>query len=154
MLVKEVTGSNSRKLIFKRMLQIKFTNIYCAIALRWKSTFDIKSTSIRVMTCCCQTTSHYLSQYWRMFMLLYGVTRPQWAECRCIASICLTCWDDSCYCFEIEILNLLSPVGALTSSLAVVNIEGILPKGPYPPCLRMADRALLAGYPRHSDVMN
>ena len=28
-------------------------------------------------------------------------------------------------------------------------IQGILPKGPYPPCLRMADRALLAGYPRH-----
>ena len=26
-------------------------------------------------------------------------------------------------------------------------IDGILPKGPYPPCLRMADRALLAGYP-------
>ena len=25
---------------------------------------------------------------------------------------------------------------------------GILPKGPYPPRLRMADRALLAGYPR------
>ena len=29
------------------------------------------------------------------------------------------------------------------------DIEGILPKGPYPPCLRMADRALLAGYPRY-----
>ena len=28
-------------------------------------------------------------------------------------------------------------------------IDGILPKGPYPPCLRMADRALLAGYPRY-----
>ena len=28
-------------------------------------------------------------------------------------------------------------------------IDRILPKGPYPPCLRMADRALLAGYPRH-----
>ena len=27
-------------------------------------------------------------------------------------------------------------------------VGGILPKGPYPPCLRMADRALLAGYPR------
>ena len=27
--------------------------------------------------------------------------------------------------------------------------EGILPKGPYLPCLRMADRALFAGYPRH-----
>ena len=25
-------------------------------------------------------------------------------------------------------------------------INGILPKGPYPPCLRMADRAVLAGY--------
>ena len=28
-------------------------------------------------------------------------------------------------------------------------INGILPKGPYPPCLRMADRALLAGYTRY-----
>ena len=26
---------------------------------------------------------------------------------------------------------------------------GSLPKGPYPPCLRMADRALLIGYPRY-----
>ena len=30
-----------------------------------------------------------------------------------------------------------------------LQIDGILPKGPYPPCLRMADRALLAGYPRN-----
>ena len=29
------------------------------------------------------------------------------------------------------------------------KIDGILPKGPFPPCLRMADRALLAGYPRY-----
>ena len=29
-------------------------------------------------------------------------------------------------------------------------IDGILPTGPYPPCLRMADRARLAGYPRHA----
>ena len=27
-------------------------------------------------------------------------------------------------------------------------VESILPKVPYPPCLRMADMALLAGYPR------
>ena len=27
------------------------------------------------------------------------------------------------------------------------------PKGPYPPCLRMADRAFLAGYPRHVAVL-
>ena len=29
-----------------------------------------------------------------------------------------------------------------------MELDGILPKGPYPPCLRMADRTLLAGYPR------
>ena len=28
-------------------------------------------------------------------------------------------------------------------------IDGILPKGPYPPCLCMTDRALWAGYPRY-----
>ena len=32
--------------------------------------------------------------------------------------------------------------------LDIVEFEGILAKGPYPPCLRMADRTLLAGYPR------
>ena len=36
----------------------------------------------------------------------------------------------------------------LCYGLAQAYFEGILPKGPYPPCLRMADRALLAGYPR------
>ena len=30
-------------------------------------------------------------------------------------------------------------------------IDGILPKGPYPPCLRMAYRALLAGYPPYAN---
>ena len=33
-------------------------------------------------------------------------------------------------------------------------LNGILPKGPNPPCLRMADRALLAGYPRYQDMLN
>ena len=28
-----------------------------------------------------------------------------------------------------------------------------LPKGPYPPCLRMAERALLAGYPRRMCIV-
>ena len=31
------------------------------------------------------------------------------------------------------------------------DIEGILPKGPYLPCVSMAGRALLAGYPRYYD---
>ena len=30
-----------------------------------------------------------------------------------------------------------------------MQIEDIQPKGPYPPCLRMADRDFLAGYPRN-----
>ena len=34
-----------------------------------------------------------------------------------------------------------------------LNVEGILPKGPYPPCVSMAGRALLAGYHR-GDKMN
>ena len=29
------------------------------------------------------------------------------------------------------------------------QIDGILPKGPYPPCLRMVDRPILAEYPRN-----
>ena len=37
----------------------------------------------------------------------------------------------------------------LPSQKIKAHIDGILPKGPYPPCLRMADRALLAGYPRY-----
>ena len=32
-----------------------------------------------------------------------------------------------------------------------IYIERILPKGPYPPFLRIADRALLAGYPRYDN---
>ena len=31
---------------------------------------------------------------------------------------------------------------------ALTDVDGILQKGPYPTCLHMADRALLAGYPR------
>ena len=33
------------------------------------------------------------------------------------------------------------------------HIEGILPKGPYLPCVSMAGRALLAGYPRYLGML-
>ena len=33
----------------------------------------------------------------------------------------------------------------------IIQINSILPKGPYPWCLHMADRALLAGYPRNME---
>ena len=41
----------------------------------------------------------------------------------------------------------------MTYVLNITYIDGILPKGPYPPCLHMADRALLAGYPRYIHVL-
>ena len=43
----------------------------------------------------------------------------------------------------------LPQVAGMKLFLGVQYIEGILPKRPHPPCLRMADRALLAGYPRY-----
>ena len=44
-------------------------------------------------------------------------------------------------------------------SLSAINyclpyIEGILQKGPYLPCVSMAGRALLAGYPRYSVILS
>ena len=44
--------------------------------------------------------------------------------------------------YSISIANALEILQSCTKPA----IGGILPKGPYPPCLRMADRALLAGY--------
>ena len=41
---------------------------------------DDKSTLVKVMACCHQATSHYLSQSWPRSMLPYGVTRPQWVS--------------------------------------------------------------------------
>ena len=35
----------------------------------------------------------------------------------------------------------------------IVHIEGILPKGPYVPCVSMAGRALLAGYHRYIKII-
>ena len=42
------------------------------------------------------------------------------------------------------------PVVAHAVELVLRYIEGILPKGPYLPCISMAGRALLAGYPQYS----
>ena len=37
----------------------------------------------------------------------------------------------------------------VNASMDILHIEGILPKGPYLPCVSMVGRALLAGYPRY-----
>ena len=67
---------------------------------------------------------------------------------------------DLCHCLLWADYTIVSPwtlielpLSGLWTSLYITtrciapNIDGILPKGTYPPCLRMADRALLAGYP-------
>ena len=41
-----------------------------------------KSTLVQVMACCRQATSHYLSQCWHRSLPPYGVTRPQWVNCK------------------------------------------------------------------------
>ena len=60
-----------------------------------------------------------------------------WLECQCFD------WFRVIYLSFFHMGNSLA-----LETIGRPNTEGILPKGPYPPCLRMADRALLAGYPR------
>ena len=46
-------------------------------------------------------------------------------------------------------------IGDITQDAPVTalwDIEGILPKGPYLPCVSMAGKALLAGYPRYAEL--
>ena len=73
---------------------------------------------IQVMACCLPAPSPYLDQ----------------------------CWQIVIYWFH-SLLQWNSKIAAQTVLSLQPEFDGILPKGPYPPCLRMADRALLAGYP-------
>ena len=56
--------------------------ISCEIALIWMSLdfTDDQSTLVQVMACCCQATSHYLSQCWPSCLSPYGFTRPEWVN--------------------------------------------------------------------------
>ena len=73
---------------------------------------------------------------------------------------CTILWQKYAHMYIFLLQNgalLDSAIGLGTHSLRVVSssyFEGILPKGPYPPCLRMADRALSAGYPRFERCYN
>ena len=46
------------------------------------------------------------------------------------------------------VINMEFELPTVCLVITVPLLDGILPKGPYPSCLRMADRALLTGYPR------
>ena len=58
------------------------------------------------------------------------------------------------FCFSPELIHYCTVWQSIAVSCdhmvlsCITDIDDILPKGPYPPCLRMADNALLAGYPR------
>ena len=62
--------------------KIKFisTPYESALSSMPQNTFDDKWPLVQVMTWCIHATSHYLSQYWLRYMLLYGNTRPQWVK--------------------------------------------------------------------------
>ena len=73
---------NFTHVIFKQILVINSWGISCETALLWMSLdfTDEQSTLVRVMACCRQATSHYLSQCWPRSMSPNGVTRPQWVN--------------------------------------------------------------------------
>ena len=71
--------------------------------------------------------------YWLIMQIsTTGVQHPCATYC-----ICLYSWNMSWFVIMDNIMRKEHP-----------QFKGILPKGPYPPCLRMADRALLAGNAR------
>ena len=74
--------------------------ISCEIALRWMPLHlnDEKSTLVQVMACCCQATSHYLSQCWLKsfsdWWLRYLLEKLSSDKCHC------TLLMTSQYCFR------------------------------------------------------
>ena len=73
---------NFRHVIFKKILVIDGSDIFCEIALIWMSldfTGD-RSILVQVMTWCHQATSHYLSQCWPRSLSPYDIISPQWVD--------------------------------------------------------------------------
>ena len=84
---------NFKSEFLKLILVIDGQGISCEIALRWMplDLTDDKSTLIKVMAWCHQTTSHYLSQCWSRSMSPFGVTKPQWVNDSFSSQFYLSC---------------------------------------------------------------
>ena len=106
----------------------------------------------------CQTKISAFNALWPSDAVLrcsYGLTLAQGMAC-CLAAPRHNCWLPITpkavshynwfgkYTFNIKYYH----INELNVGFAHIHFGDILLKGPYPPCLRMADRALLAGYPR------
>ena len=114
---------------------ISFTDWYLE-HLMWNSSrmnATEPRTLVQVMAWFHQATNYYLSQHWPRFMSPYQVLRPQWVKNKHTEAD--TKWPTFCRWH-------------FSKSFYWRQFDGILLKGPYPPCLRMAGRALLAGNPR------
>ena len=87
-LAPERCDRNSKSVISEYMLEIKFMNTFCGIALMFRpgNIFDEKSTLLQVMAWCLQAPSHYLSQCWPGSMSPYDVNRPQWINLQLIVA--------------------------------------------------------------------
>ena len=75
-------GCNVQLVIFKFTSSVDILSISYGIALRWmpQDPNDDQSALVQVMAWCPQAPSHYLSPYRPRFMLLHGITSPQWVN--------------------------------------------------------------------------
>ena len=99
--VTSVVGVPSTHLVFNLVLLIGIFRSSDYNALWWmpQDLIDDKSTLVQVMACCCQATSHYLSQCWPRSMMSYGVNRPQWVEVGIIFDYSMmTSWHGKSFC--------------------------------------------------------
>ena len=77
--------------------------------------------------------------------------RP-WQHTALCSMIWITCAFYLCFHVMVYIIDVIviicsNAYSMDTQKITKTHFDGILPKGPYPPCLCMADRALFAGYP-------
>ena len=77
-----------------------------------------------------------------------------WNLCQCgrEALLWLGRWLAEEICIQIKVGRFNKSKLYWYQSTGYAHFDGILQKGPYPPCLRMADRALLVGYPRFQQI--
>ena len=119
------------------------------------------------MAWCYQVIIHYLNQCWPSSVMSKAVTMLHWVN-KYSKSNCFT--PSVRYMYTYIFLQrthgpscligtpMVKSITTLPTSLVLYaykpQFEGILPKGPYLPCVSMAGRALLAGYPRIMHVSN
>ena len=80
-LIPERCGTIFKNIISKLIIQDGSLDSICEIALKWMSQVcNEKWKLVKVMTSCCQATSHYPNQCRPRSMSSCGVTVPQWVN--------------------------------------------------------------------------